>query len=221
MWLYIIKGGPVLIAIGVVSIAAGSLVFLQWMRLRHIEQEHSKPLQELARLLQKRDWYEALRISQKHHHPFLAPWRSGFLLLMEGKHEIHDIEEAVSIEGNRLMTQLESALKPLGAIITILPMLGFLGTILGLIASFQHWEQMGAQVSINVLAGGIYQAMITTAAGLIAAIPYYLCYHILIGRTQKTALNFSEETTQLFRWIKEGLMVEIPVDSEEPAKTSL
>src|SRR3989338_4108914 len=74
--------------------------------------------------------------------------------------------------------------------------------------SFQNWEQMGAQVSISALAGGIYQAMITTAAGLITAIPYHLLYHYFTARAEQTALELSGETTELFRLIKDVLLDE-------------
>ena len=50
-------------------------------------------------------------------------------------------------------------------------MMGFLGTIVGLIKAFMAWEQLGDNITVSALAAGIYQAMITTAAGLIVAIP--------------------------------------------------
>jgi len=205
MTFYLTKGGPVLGLILVVSVLAGALVIMQWLRLKRAERKHTKPLQELARLLQKRDWVEALRVVENHSHPFLSPWRTGLLLLIDGKHSVEDVQETISLEGNQFVGQLESLLKPLGAITAVLPMIGFLGTIIGLIISFQVWEELGAQISISVLAGGIYQAMITTAAGLLAAIPYYLLYHYLTARTQNTVFDFSKDTTQFVRWIKIGL----------------
>jgi biopolymer transport protein ExbB len=220
MILYLMQGGPVLIAILLVSIMGGTLVILQCMRLRQASENHSKPLQELARLARNCDWFESLRVAEKHNHPFLTPWREGFSLLLEGKSDFQDVEETVSVEGQQLVNHLESALKPLGALTTILPMLGFLGTILGLMVSFQAWEQMGTQITISALAGGINQAMITTAAGLATAIPYYLLYHLLATWTSRVALNFSRETTQLFRWIKQGLAKRSSPLSEELFETS-
>jgi len=218
--MYLLKGGPVLVLIGAASIAAGAFAILQWIRLKNMNQSHSKPLQELARLTQNCDWYEALQVVEKHTHPFLVPWRTAYLLLAEGKSDTQDVEEAVLIEGQHLMARLESALKPLGALTTVLPMLGFLGTILGLISSFRAWEQMGTQVSISVLAGGIYQAMITTAAGLFAAILYYVLYHVLVAKTQRVGLIFSQESTHLFRWIREGLAQNASFDAEKYLKTT-
>lgn len=219
MWFYLIRGGPILVVIGILSVIGGALVFIQWHRIRQAERSHGKPLEELGRRFRKRDWFEARRILDQDGHPFLAPWRTCLPLLIEGNLEFQDIQESVSVEGNRLIAELESALVPLGTITMILPMVGFLGTVVGLIGSFRQWELIGTHVSLSALAGGIYQAMITTAAGLMTAIPLYVLHHLLVARTQRVALNFSSETTQLFRWIKEGLVTEASPESE-PALSS-
>lgn len=214
MFFYLIKGGPVLIVIGLCSIAAGAFSVIQWLRLRKTAQDHSQSLGRIVREVEKRDWASALRTCEHNDHPFFIPWRACFALLIEGKSDLRDIEETVHIEGSKMTAELESPLKPLAALTTALPMLGFLGTILGLIVSFQNWEQMGAQVSISRLASGIYQAMITTAGGLITAIPYHLLYHYFTARAEGAALEFSKETTDLFRWIKDALLRDIALDSE-------
>ncbi|MBI3999868.1 MAG: MotA/TolQ/ExbB proton channel family protein, partial [Candidatus Omnitrophica bacterium] len=162
MLTYLIMGGPLMIAIGLCSIAAGAFSIIQWLRFLEASDTSSKPISEIKQSIRRRDWARALQLTGQSDHPFLKPWHAGFRLLIEGKSDLKDIEETISIEGARTIAQLESALKPLGALTAVLPMLGFLGTIFGLIISFHHWEQMGAQVSISGLAGGIYQAMITT-----------------------------------------------------------
>lgn len=197
-----------MIAIGLCSIAAGALSIIQWLRLLETSDNTLKPVNEMAQAIQKREWAQAVQIAEQYDHPFLKPWCAGLLLFIEGKSDLRDIEEAVSIEGTKMITKLESALHQLGALTAVLPMLGFLGTILGLIISFETWEQMGAQVSISALASGIYQAMITTAAGLITAIPYTLLYHYFTAQCQKAALKFSKETTELFRVVKDTLLRE-------------
>ncbi len=208
MFAYLIKGGPLMIAIAIASIAAGALAIIEWLRLIEASDKSARPIAEIKQSVRKRDWLRALELVQQSDHPFLKPWRAGFKLLTEGKHDLRDIEDAVSIEGAKIVVELESALKPLGALTATLPMLGFLGTILGLILSFQNWEQMGAHVSISGLASGIYQAMITTAAGLMTAIPYHFLYHYFIARAERCALEFSGETTELLRQIKQVLLDE-------------
>ena len=199
-------------------IAAGTVSILIWFRLWQVN--HLKlPAKELKQAVNRKDWSSAFHMCDRKEHPFLRPWRTGFLLLAEGKSDLRDIEEAVSIQGAKTVGHLENSLNTLAALITVLPMLGFLGTIFGLITSFENWEQMGSQVSISTLAGGIYQAMITTAAGLIAAIPYHLLHHYFLNQTNREALKLSQETTTLFRYIKQALLQEIVTD-QDPILTS-
>lgn len=220
MLTYLIKGGPIMIPIGLLSILAGAFAITAWIRISSASKDTSKIISELSESIQKRDWTRALKTTARYNHPFLKSWCTALILLIEGKSDLRDIEETISIEGSELVSELESPLKPLGAITTALPMFGFLGTILGLIVSFHQWEQFGAQVSIGALAGGIYQAMITTAAGLITAIPYLLAYHHFHARIEKIALELSKDTTQLFRWIKDALLREIPIRTETLVSTA-
>jgi biopolymer transport protein ExbB len=202
MFHYLILGGPVLIPIAICSVWALALIVIQSARLREISRDSALPVSQLTPYIKKQDWLGAERLAAGSGHPFLKAWRCAFTLLSEGKSSSQDLDEAVSVDGGKMLAELESALKPLASLITVLPMLGFLGTILGLIASFQNWESMGSQVSISALAGGIYQAMITTAAGLIAAIPYSLAHHHFVAKAERVALQFSEETTKLLHLIR-------------------
>ncbi len=94
------------------------------------------------------------------------------------------LERMLEREGEEHIRRLERRLPGLLVIIGVEPMLGFLGTIIGLIKAFMDWEALGANITVSTLAAGIYQAMITTAAGLIVAIPYFVCYHLLLARIQ-------------------------------------
>jgi biopolymer transport protein ExbB len=99
--------------------------------------------------------------------------------------------------GGDVVAGLEAYMSTLATIVGVAPMLGFLGTIIGLIKAFMSWETMGEGITINLLAGGIYEAMITTAAGLSVAIPYYLIYNQLATRV-KTLTRLTEERTEEF-----------------------
>ena len=217
---YIIKGGPIMVPIILSSIAAGAFVVIAWQRLREASKHQKETIAVIELADQKRAWPTILEILSQTTHPFLKSWQAGFHLLTEGKSDLRDIEETVSLESAKYIFELEFPIKALGALTGTLTMLGFLGTIVGLIISFQTWERMGAQVSISQLSGGIYQAMITTAAGLIVAIPYHLIHHFFAAWSEKLTLKCSTETTELFRKIKDALIHEIPAEiEEEPALT--
>jgi biopolymer transport protein ExbB len=113
------------------------------------------------------------------------------LAITERNRPREELERKMEREGEEQVERLERNLGALIVIIGVEPMLGFLGTIIGLIKAFMSWEQLGASVTVNSLAAGIYQAMITTAAGLIVAIPYFICYHLFIGRIKRHALEMS------------------------------
>jgi biopolymer transport protein ExbB len=116
--------------------------------------------------------------------------------------------------GGDVVADLESYMGGLATIVGVEPMLGFLGTIIGLIKAFMDWETMGEQITINVLAGGIYEAMITTAAGLSVAIPYYLIYNHLVTRVS-TLTRLTEERTDALV----DLLTEVKI--KEPVRHAL
>ena len=98
-----------------------------------------------------------------------------------------EIERAMEREGYGQIQNTEKNLNYLVMVIGVEPLLGFLGTILGLIEAFMTWERLSTSVTVSALAAGIYQAMITTAAGLMVAIPYFVIYHIFLTKVNKTA----------------------------------
>ncbi|MBN2401689.1 MAG: MotA/TolQ/ExbB proton channel family protein [Spirochaetes bacterium] len=99
--------------------------------------------------------------------------------------------------GSEEIEKMEKYFKILSAISTIAPLLGLLGTVVGIIQSFQTIQQMGGQVDVNALAGGIWVAMITTAAGLIVAIPAQMGYLFFDKRVTERSNRMSYIITYL------------------------
>ncbi len=85
-------------------------------------------------------------------------------------------EEALKRTGSEEIEKMERHLQGLSAISNVSPLLGLLGTVTGVIASFSVISRLGGQVDVTALAGGIWEAMLTTAAGLVVAIPSQLAY---------------------------------------------
>lgn len=121
----------------------------------------------------------AIELCQKTNHPLAEVLRAG---LENADEESSEIERVMEREGNRQVQQAERNLNFLLVVIGVEPLLGFLGTILGLIQAFMTWERLSTAVTVSALAAGIYQAMLTTAAGLIVAIPYYVIYNIFLSK---------------------------------------
>lgn len=108
-----------------------------------------------------------------------------------------ELERMLERVGNGQVKLLERYTGGLISIIGIEPLLGFLGTITGLIRAFMAWEKAGSNITVSALASGIYEAMITTAAGLIVAVPYYLICNYIISRVKYISYELNDSSMQL------------------------
>jgi biopolymer transport protein ExbB len=110
------------------------------------------------------------------------------------------IEEIGSFE----MQKLEKFLPSLQTIASLAPLLGFLGTVLGMIQTFMVMANQG-NANIQALSGGIAVALLTTAAGLVVAVPTVIFFHIIRHRADKVSLEMEKATSQIMNLIfKEG-----------------
>lgn len=96
------------------------------------------------------------------------------------------------------LNQLRAFLRPLEVIAMLSPLLGLLGTVLGMIGAFQQMEIAGNQVDPSVLSGGIWQALLTTAVGIAVAIPVTLAHSWLERKTERVAALMSDSVTRVF-----------------------
>jgi biopolymer transport protein ExbB len=92
-------------------------------------------------------------------------------VLQSGAYAPEAAREEITRLAQRALTDLRAGLRPLELIATIAPLIGLLGTVLGMIEAFQALQDSGAQADASVLAGGIWEALLTTAAGMAVAIP--------------------------------------------------
>jgi biopolymer transport protein ExbB len=92
-------------------------------------------------------------------------------VLQSGTYSPEAAREEITRLAQRALTDLREGLRPLELIATIAPLIGLLGTVLGMIEAFQALQDSGAQADAGVLAGGIWEALLTTAAGMAVAIP--------------------------------------------------
>lgn len=105
-------------------------------------------------------------------------------------------EKEISVIGTRQVRSIESGLSWLGLIATITPLLGLTGTVTGMIKAFMVIAE-SSSVSPSMLAGGIWEALITTAAGLLVAIPIHVGHHYLEKQADEIAFVMKEVTMSL------------------------
>ena len=123
--------------------------------------------------------------------------------LINRKRSREVIKEAVEDTGRHVVHELERFLNTLGTIAGISPLLGLLGTVVGMIKVFSVIMVSGVG-DANVLAGGISQALITTAAGLTVAIPSYFFYRFFRGRVSEYVISMEEKAIRLIDCIERG-----------------
>ncbi len=113
-------------------------------------------------------------------------------------------EEELSIVGTRQVRNIEKGLSWLGVIAMITPLLGLTGTVLGMIRAFMV---ISASTSVNpsMLAGGIWEALITTAAGLLVAIPVHIGHHYLEKQADEIAFLLKEAALVLYKRCRDGV----------------
>ncbi|QNR25092.1 MotA/TolQ/ExbB proton channel family protein [Croceimicrobium hydrocarbonivorans] len=116
---------------------------------------------------------------------------------------LKDINAAIENTGKLEVSSLETNLPTLATISGAAPMIGFLGTVIGMILAFHEMAAAGGQINIEMLAEGIYTAMSTTVAGLAVGILAYLGYNILVSRVNKTIYNMELRATEFLDLLNE------------------
>ncbi|MBQ1214379.1 MAG: MotA/TolQ/ExbB proton channel family protein [Tidjanibacter sp.] len=124
----------------------------------------------------------ALRLCKKTDTPIARMMEKGISRI--GR-PMGDIQTSIENEANLEVSKLEDGLPFLATIAGGAPMLGFLGTVLGMVKAFMQMSQAGGVVDMSALSGGMYVAMITTIAGLIVGVPAYFGYNYLVARIEK------------------------------------
>lgn len=189
VWDYVVKGGILMIPIGICSLLTVTLIT---ERLTSLRRQRIVPKAFLPALKKsiKEDGFDRkklLTVCKKYRSPAanvmtMAIKRLGMPLEVIERH----IEES----GMREQLKLRRFLRGLSVIAAVSPLLGLLGTIFGMIEAFQTVADSGdAMGQAEMLATGIYQAMVTTAAGLIVAIPALLGYHFIAARVDRLVVE--------------------------------
>ena len=192
-------GGIVMVPIILASIVAAA-IFLE--RLWTLQQGRVVPA-ELTEKVWK--WVEQGQISEKHIHALQQNSPLGKILAagLANRHRSRDvINQGIEDTGRHVIHELERFINTLGTIASVSPLLGLLGTVLGMIRTFNVIRADGIG-DPAAMAGGIAVALITTASGLIVAIPALLGYKYLRGRVESLVVQMEKEAMKLVSAIDE------------------
>ncbi len=116
---------------------------------------------------------------------------------------LNDINTAIENVGNIEVAKLEKGVALLSMIASAAPMIGFLGTVTGMIRAFYNMSMAGNNIDIELLSSGIYEAMVTTVGGLIVGILAYIFYTIIVARIQNVVNLLESKATEFMDVLNE------------------
>ena len=118
---------------------------------------------------------------------------------------LNDIAAAIENTGQLEVHRLEKRVSLLATIAGVAPMVGFLGTVVGMVIAFHNMEANPNNLNISQLSGGIYTALTTTVAGLIVGITAFVCYNILVSKISQVVYLLEAKTTEFIDLLNEPI----------------
>jgi len=195
-----VKGGWVMIPIALCSVIAVVIIIERFIVLSRSKTNTRHLMMKLKSLIIKGNKEEAVNLCDETPGPAARVLKEGLLYSHREKEAIQD---AIESAGSREVFRLERYLGVLATVAGVAPLLGFLGTVTGMIRAFMQIERLSGNVNASVLAGGIWEALITTAAGLIVGIPAFIFYNYLMTRVQRLVYEIESSSNELL-----GLLLE-------------
>lgn len=194
-----VQGGFVMIPIALLSLVAIYVIAERWRVIRNSEMESERFLGSLEDMLKAGDTRKALNYCDDVDKPLSRILKQGISRLGRS---LHEIEDAIQNAGRREIYHLEKKMDWLATIAGVAPLLGFLGTVTGMIQAFMQIQALEGHVNPSVLAGGIWEALITTASGLAVGIFAYAFYNYLNGKINRMIFDLQTSSTEFIDLLK-------------------
>ena len=176
------KGGPIMFILLGLSILSLNIILIKAFQFSRSKIWNTLLLEPVYKLINKKDSKKTGEALSKIKHPAA---KIIMTILDNPNNSAEDNENEISRIGEIEIRKLEFLLKPLEVIANLSPLLGLLGTVIGMINAFSRLESAGSKVDPSILAGGIWEALLTTAFGLIVAIPALAAFYWLDGRVDQ------------------------------------
>jgi biopolymer transport protein ExbB len=195
-----LKGGWIMIPLLLLSILTIYIFGERWWAIRKASQIDENFMRNIHDYIHEGKIKAAINLCQTQETPIARLIEKGIERI--GR-PLSDIQTAVENMGNVEVSRLEKGLPMLATIAGGAPMIGFLGTVIGMIQAFYNMSQAGSNVDITLLSGGIYTAMVTTVAGLIVGITAYFGYNYLVARIDNIVYKMESNTIEFMDLLHE------------------
>ncbi|HCT94292.1 MAG: biopolymer transporter ExbB [Bacteroidetes bacterium GWE2_39_28] len=194
------KGGWIMIPLLLLSILTLYIFGERWWAIRNASKTDENFMRNIHDYIHEGKIKAAISLCQSQETPIARLIEKGVERI--GR-PLNDIQTAVENMGNVEVSRLEKGLPMLATIAGGAPMLGFLGTVIGMIQAFYNMSQAGSNVDITLLSGGIYTAMVTTVAGLTVGILAYFGYNYLTARIDDIVYKMESNTIEFMDLLHE------------------
>ncbi len=196
----LVLGGWVMVPIAILSVLAIYLFVERLLTVQRAKANPSAVADQVRDYVQAGDIRGAISFCDSRDTPVTRILKRGLERL--GR-PISEIQDAVNAAGKHEAFELEKRTDLLASIAGIAPLLGFLGTVTGMIEAFQEIQRLQGNVNPSVLAGGIWEALLTTAAGLIVGILAFFFYNFLLGRINRLVNDMERSATDFIDLLQE------------------
>lgn len=194
VWDLCLEGGFIMIPLLILSVVCIYILIERAIVIRDASREDSTFMKRIKDYIHEGEIESAVNLCKKNNSPYSRLIAKGISRI--GR-PMNDVLVAIENTGNLEIATLGKGLPWLATTAAGAPMLGFLGTVMGMVDAFYNLASAGSSANIDVLAGGIYEALVTTVAGLIVGIIAMFAYNYLVARINKV-MNMLEAKTMEF-----------------------
>ena len=200
VWDLCLKGGWIMIPLVVLSVVSIYIFIERFIALRKAAKRDDSFMQRIKDYIHEGEIESAINLCKKTNTPYAR-------LILKGISRIgrpmNDVLVAIENTGNLEVTALEKGFTWLATTASGAPMIGFLGTVTGMVQAFFALASAGSNANVTVLASGIYEALVTTVAGLIVGIIALFAYNFLVSRVNKVMNQLEAKTMQFMDLLNE------------------
>ena len=197
------KGGPwIMIPLLILSIKAVYIFIERYVAIKKASKEDKTFMDRIKDYIIDGNIDSATKLCQQMNNPMARMVEKGISRL--GK-PMNDVLVAIENVGNIETNKLEKGFNMLATISGGAPMLGFLGTVIGMVQAFYDMANAGSNVDITVLSNGIYTAMVTTVAGLVVGIVAFFAYNFLVSMLDSVVQKMETRTMEFMDLLNEPI----------------
>ena len=195
-----VKGGWLMLVLLLLSVIAIYIFGSKWWMIRKASSINKNFMNDIHDLIHEGKIKSAIALCQRYDSPVARLVEKGIERIGS---PLQDIQTAVENMGNVEIARLEKGLPMLATIAGGAPMIGFLGTVTGMIRAFFEMANAGNNIDITLLSGGIYEAMVTTVGGLFVGIIAYFGYNFLTSQISNLVFKMENTTIEFIDMLHE------------------